>query len=104
MRRSRDWNESLSNDLRNREFAREFVVALLDEGFSLREALAKTIRAYGLTEFASKAGMAAPNLSRSISPSANPTERTLEQLLRPFGLRLAVSTKAAPRRPRRKVA
>ena len=102
MKRSRDWNESLSKELRNPEFAREFVAGLLDEGFSLRDALAKTIRAYGVTEFASKARIASPNVLRSIRRAGNPTQKTLEQLLRPFGLRLAVASR--PRRTRHSAA
>jgi len=94
MKRSRDWNETLAAELRDAEFAREFVAGLLDEGFSLREALAKTIRAYGVSEFASKAHIASPNLLRSIRPAGNPTQKTLEQMLKPFGLRLAVASQA----------
>lgn len=97
MRRSRDWNEELARDLRHQEFAREFVLGLLDEGFSLQAALAKTIRAYGVAEFAAKTHMASPNVLRSIRAKSNPTQKTLEQLLKPFGLRLAV----APQRRRR---
>ncbi len=99
MKRSRDWNESLAKDLRNPEFAREFVLALMEEGFTLQEALGKTIRAYGVTEFASKAQMPSPNLLRSIRPTGNPTQKTLEQILRPLGLRLAVAPR--PRRQKR---
>jgi len=103
MRRSRDWNEGLARDLRDQAFAREFLEALLEEGFSLQQALAKTVRAYGVTEFASKVHMASPNLLRSIRPNANPTQRTLEQMLEPLGLRLAVAPKSR-RRARRSAA
>lgn len=89
--RSRDWNEGLARDLRKPDFAREFVLGLLDEGFTLQEALAKIIHAYGVKEFASKAKMPSPNLLRSIDGRHNPTQKTLEQILRPFGLRLAVA-------------
>jgi DNA-binding phage protein len=99
-RRSRDWNESLAQELRDREFAREFVLGLLDEGFTLQQALAKVIRAYGIKEFASKARIPGPNILRSIDGRHNPPQKTLEHLLRPLGLRLAV----APARPRRSVA
>ena len=97
-RRSRDWNESLAHDLRNAEFAREFVLGLLDEGFTLQAALAKVIRAYGLKEFAGKAKIPGPNLLRSIDGRHNPTQKTLEHLLRPLGLRLTVAP-ALGRRP-----
>jgi len=97
MRRSRDWNETLAKDLREPEFAREFVAGLLEEGFTLQNALAKTIRAYGVAEYAAKVHMASPNLLRCVRARANPTQKTLEQILRPLGLRLTV----APKRPRR---
>ena len=35
-RRSRDWNVGLAQDLRDQEFAREFLLAAIDEGVSLR--------------------------------------------------------------------
>jgi DNA-binding phage protein len=90
-RRSRDWNKGLAHDLRKPEFAREFVLGLLEEGFSLQQALAKVIRAYGVKEFATKAKMPSPNVLRSIDERHNPTQRTLEQLLAPLGLRLTVA-------------
>jgi DNA-binding phage protein len=89
-RRSRDWNEGLSRDLRKPDFAREFVLGLLDEGFTLQQALNKVVRAYGVKEFASKAKMLSPNVLRSIDGRHNPTQKTLEHLLRPLGLRLTV--------------
>jgi DNA-binding phage protein len=100
-RRSRDWNEDLARDLRDPEFAREFLKALLDEGFTLQEALARTVRACGVKEFAKRARMPSPNVLRSISPHHNPTQKTIEQLLRPFGLRLTVEASATGRKRRR---
>lgn len=97
-RRSRDWNEHLAMELRNPEFAREFILALLDEGFSLQQALATTIRACGIKEFAKKAKMPSSNVSRVIRPGYNPSQLVLERLLTPFGLRLA----AMPAKKRRK--
>ena len=93
-RRSRDWNEELAKDLRDSGFAREFLLALLEEGFTLQEALAKTIRAYGIKEFSKRTKMPSSNLSRAIRPSYNPSQRLLERLLKPFGLTLT----AAPAR------
>jgi len=90
-RRSRDWNERLAKDLRNTEFAREFVMALLDEGLTLQEALGKTIRTFGIKEFAKRARMSSSNVSRAIRPSHNPSQRILERLLKPFGLQLTAA-------------
>lgn len=98
-RRSRDWNEGLARDLRDPEFAREFLLALLDEGFTIQTALGKLVRAYGVKEFAAKVKVPGPNLLRSIDAKHNPTQKTLEQLLRPLGMRLTVAPAKAVSRP-----
>ena len=90
-RRSRDWNEGLAQDLRDREFAREFLLAAMDEGVSVQTALGKVIRAMGVKEFGERAGMAGPNVLRAIDPRHNPTQATLNRLLRPFQLRLSLA-------------
>jgi DNA-binding phage protein len=98
-RRSRDWNKDLALDLRDAEFAREFLLAAIDEGVSVQRALGKVIRAIGVKEFAAKVQMASPNVLRAIHPRHNPTQETLNRLLRPFRLRLSLAEIA--RRPRR---
>jgi DNA-binding phage protein len=90
-RRSRDWNEGLARDLQDREFAREFLLGAIDEGIPLQQALAKVIRAMGVKEFSARVHMASPNLLRAIRPRHNPTQATLNRLLRPFGLRLSLA-------------
>lgn len=90
-RRSRDWNEGLAQDLQDEEFAREFLLAAVDEGVPVQTALGKAIRAMGVKEFAAKAEMASPNVLRAIHPRHNPTQATLNRLLRPFRLRLSLS-------------
>jgi DNA-binding phage protein len=67
-RRSRDWNEGLAQDLRDQEFAREFLLAAMDEDVPIQIALGKVIRAMGVKEFAGKVRMASPNVLRAISP------------------------------------
>jgi DNA-binding phage protein len=89
-KRSHDWNEGLAEDLKNPEFAREFVMAALEEGVSLQVALGKVIRAYGVKEYASKVCMASSNVQRAIHPNHNPTQETLNRLLSPLELKLAV--------------
>ena len=90
-RRSRDWNEGLAQDLQDEEFAREFLLAAVDEGVPVQTALGKVIRAMGVKEFATRAEMASPNVLRAIHPRHNPTQATLNRLLRPFRLRLSLS-------------
>ena len=95
-RRSRDWNEGLAQDLRDQEFAREFLMAAMDEGVPIQIALGKVIRAMGVKEFAAKVRMASPNVLRAISPRHNPTQDTLNRLLKPFGLRLSLARLDGP--------
>jgi DNA-binding phage protein len=96
-KRSRDWDEGLSQDLRDPEFAQKFILASLDEGLSLQNVLGKVIRSYGIKEFAKKIKMASPNVVRAIDPKHNPTQETLNRLLKPFGLRLAVTPLGMPK-------
>jgi DNA-binding phage protein len=96
-RRSRDWNRGLALDLRDPNFAREFLLAAIDEGVSVQHALGKVIRAMGVKEFATKIRMASPNVLRAIHPRHNPTQATLNRLLRPFRLRLSLTSLEYPK-------
>jgi DNA-binding phage protein len=89
--RSRAWNEGLDEDLRDKTFAREFLLAAIDEGVSIQVALGKVIRPMGVKEFAASVDMAPPNVQRAINPRHNPTQETLNRLLRPFRLRLSLA-------------
>ena len=98
-RRSEDWNVGLAKDLRNAAFAREFLLASIDEGVDLQLALGKVIRAMGVKEYAAKVRMASPNVLRAINPRHNPTQDTLNRLLRPFKLRLSLAALPGKTRP-----
>ncbi len=98
-KRATDWNEGLARDLRDVEFAQEFIKAALDEGLPLQVVLGKVVRAYGVKDFARRTKISSPNLLRATDPSHNPTQQTLDRLLKPFGLRLSVAPiKARPKR------
>lgn len=88
--RAVDWNEGLAKDLRDPKFSKEFILAAIDEGLDLKTALAKVVRAYGVKEFSKKAKMSSSNVVRAISPSHNPTQATLNKMLKPFDLELGV--------------
>lgn len=90
-RRSEDWNVGLAEDLHDPVFAREFLLAAIDEGVDIQVALGKVIRAMGVKEFAAEVRMASPNVLRAINPRHNPTQATLDRLLKPFGLRLSLA-------------
>jgi DNA-binding phage protein len=90
-RRSEDWNVGLAKDLHDPAFAREFLLASIDEGVDLQLALGKVIRAMGVKEFAAKVSMAGPNVLGAINPRHNPTQDTLNRPLKPFKLRLSLA-------------
>jgi DNA-binding phage protein len=90
-RRSRDWNQGLAEDLRDVNFARAFLLGAIEDGVSVQRALGKVIRAMGVKEFAGIVRMASPNVLRAINPGHNPTQETLNRLLRPFRLRLSLA-------------
>ena len=90
-RRSRDWNDGLAEDLKDKTFAREFLAAAVEDGVPLQQALAKVVRATGVKEFAARVDMPSSNLLRAIHPNHNPTQETLERLLKPFGLRIGLA-------------
>ncbi len=95
-KRSKDWNEGLAKDLQDLDFAREFLLASLEEGISIQAALGKVIRAMGVKEFSKKTKIASPNILRAINPRHNPTQDTLNRLLKPFGLMLTVAPIQTP--------
>ncbi len=99
-RRSRDWNEGLAEDLRDPVFAQEFLTAAVEDGVPLKIALGKVIRATGVKEFAESIGMPSPNVLRAIHPKHNPTQETLERLLKPFGLCIGLAQIRQRRRGR----
>ena len=98
-RRTRDWNEGLAQDLRDPEFVREFLLAAVEEGLPVQTALGKVIRAMGVKEFGERAGMAGPNVLRAVHPRHNPTQATLNRLLKPFQLRLGLARLEGPEGP-----
>jgi DNA-binding phage protein len=99
-RRSKDWNVGLAQDLRNPRFAREFLLAAIEDGVSIQIALGKVIRAIGIKEFSAKIGIASPNVLRAINPRHNPTQDTLNRILKPFKLKLSLAPIEEPKRRR----
>ncbi len=96
-KRSKDWNIGLAQDLRDSEFAREFLLAAIEDGVSVQ---IKVIRAIGVKEFAEKIAVASPNILRAINPRHNPTQDTLNRLLKPFKLKLSLAPIDQPKRRR----
>ena len=74
-RRHEDWNVGLAEDLRDPEFAREFLLGAIEEEVPLQVALGKVVRAMGVKEFAAKVGMAS-RISSGPSTLATTPRRT----------------------------
>jgi DNA-binding phage protein len=99
-KRSKDWNEGLARDLKNPEFAREFLLAAIDDDVSIHLALGKVVRAIGVKEFSEKVGVASSNVMRAVNSRHNPTQQTLNRLLKPFKLKLSLAPIDRPKRRR----
>ena len=89
-KKSVSWNEGLTKDLKDPDFAKGFVEACLAEGIPLQVALGKVIKAQGSSYVARKAHMAVPNVLRAVQPKANPTVATMQKLLHSIGLDFSV--------------
>jgi probable addiction module antidote protein len=95
-KRTRDYESDLVEQLKDAEFAVEYLNASLednDEGSDERflMALRQVAQAQGgMTEIAAKSGMARPALYRALSETGNPEFLTLKTLLDSLGLKLAV--------------
>ena len=87
-RRSRNWTQGLARDLRDPEFARRFILAAVEEGIPLQQAIGKVIRVAGAKEFAAQVRMEYPQLLRAIHPRHSPSQDMINRLLRPFQLKL----------------
>lgn len=92
--RSSDWNEKMAKSLKNTEYAKNFLLGLLDEGDDLQTALGRLIRLYGVKEYAALVKLDQPAIQRAINPEHNPTKKTLEKLLTPLKLSLGAKPAA----------
>ena len=90
-RRAKDWNEGLSEDLKDLEFASEFMLSSIEEGIPIQEVIGKVVRSMGIKEFSKIVNIPSSNIERAINPDHNPTRQTLEKLLKPFGLKLSIA-------------
>ena len=105
-RRSKEYDQKKAAHLEDPFLVRAHLIGAVDAGVPLKEALGELIRTMGVKEFAEKVGMPSPNVLRAIDPKHNPTQDTLERLLKPFGLRvgLAEIREASKRRGSRRTA
>ena len=95
--------EALVRELRtDPAFAAEYLQAAMedtDEPAVLLIALRHVSEAFGMAEVAREAGIKRESLYRALSPTGNPTLKTLTAVLKAVGLRLAVAPDKSGQHP-----
>src|ERR1035437_1004599 len=99
MKRSESFDAYLSKQLENIKFAQGYILDLMEgaDGLSLEEALRTTIRQMGVKEFCERVKMRKQNVNDFLSEQRKLKRETLDEFLKPFGLRTKVIVEKAPR-------
>lgn len=95
-RKTRDYEADLIEQLKDVEFAVEYLNASLDDSdFGSEErfliALRHVAKAHGMSKVSEKSGMARQAMYRALSKTGNPELSSLKALLEAMGLRLAIT-------------
>ncbi len=89
-KRSVNWEKGLSTKLINNSRDRKkYFLALLQEGFSWREALKIVIDTIGVKEYAELSGIKAPNLIAQLSLEKDIRLSTLLKMIEPLNVHLS---------------
>lgn len=92
MKRSNSYDEKLSQKLKNRRFAQEYLLTLVDpddeDALEIEDALRLAISKMGTTDFARLVDEDKANVDKFLKGSRVLKEETLNRYLRPFGLRV----------------
>ncbi len=90
----KDFNETFTEELRDREFAAEFLRASLAEGTeAFFVALREVAKANGgMPKVASDSSLGRESLYKALSENGNPEFKTLQQVLESLGLRFSIQT------------
>jgi hypothetical protein len=102
MRRTKSYDEELSKELRDPEFAREFILGLMegDGALSLEDAIRRAIEIMGVKEFVSLAKsrrvtLHEPNVVNFLKGRRNPKPETLNSYLKPWKLKAGLTVQPA---------
>lgn len=88
-KRSRSYSDGLNEELRDPEFAAEYLSAAAEEGRAeLLLALRQVARAFGVAEVAKEAGRGRESLYKTLSEDGNPGLDTLLSILGALKLKL----------------
>ncbi len=103
MRRTKSYDEELSKELRDPEFAREFILGLMDGdgALSLEDALRRTIEVMGVREFCALArakkvsSIHESNVVDFLKGKRHPKADTINGYLKPWKLRAELTISSA---------
>lgn len=92
MRRTKNYNEELSDRLRRPTYAQEFLAGLMEgsDGLSAEDALRKMVEIMGIKEFSALTHVAPSNLVAFLKGRRKLKSETLDQLVKPFRLRTRI--------------
>ena len=92
--RLKNYRDDLLKRLADREYAAEYLAQVLAENDSAAFliALKDVVEAGGgVSKLAGRVGLKRPSLYKILSPRGNPTLETLQEILKPLGLRVSVA-------------
>jgi probable addiction module antidote protein len=95
MAKGSSFQSHLEDELRDPEFAADYLASALEEGDEqfLTEALASVIKAHGATKVAEETGLARQALYKMISRGGNPSFKNITKLLDAVGLEWTIRPK-----------
>jgi len=96
--RLKDYKEDLNKRLRDPEYAAEYLAHVLaeDDSAAFLIALKDVVEAGGgVGKLAGRVGLKRPSLYKILSKRGNPTLATLQEILKPLGLRVSVTLSEA---------
>ncbi|MGE3975742.1 MAG: hypothetical protein AB7F59_14550 [Bdellovibrionales bacterium] len=97
MYRNKSYDEELSKELQDMEFAQGFLLTLIEgeEGLDLEDALKHTIERMGIKEYSKASRIPAPHVVSFIKGRRKLKTETLDAFLKPFRLKTKVVVEKA---------
>ena len=96
MHRSESFDERVSKKIQqSRDYGQGFLLTLMedDDGLSVEDALRIVIQTMGVTEFSRFIGVKPPTVMAFVKKTRNLKPETLNNYLRPFGLKTEIIVK-----------
>lgn len=90
MYRTDSYNKRFSEEIKNKEYAQEYIKSLLydeDEPMRLEDILKLIIKKMGTTDFAAVVGEKTQTIDKFLKGERRPKRETLDKYLLPFGVK-----------------